>query len=114
MRCGGDCRAFEINFFLGRGHLDPKSHPRPWRALYADVDFCKDPETVCSTTMWAPSYPLLVPALQAMDFQLMGAADQNTIAVQYWFLLAGFVGAVAGLLNPHVPSYLVWPFLATL
>jgi hypothetical protein len=63
-------------------------------------------------TLWAPSYPIFVPALQAMDFHLMGSADQSTIALQYWFLLAGFVAAVAGLLRPRVPSYLLWPFLA--
>jgi hypothetical protein len=62
--------------------------------------------------LWAPSYPLLVPAVQAMDFHLMGSADQSTIALQYWFLLAGFVAAAWGLLRSRVPSYLVWPFLA--
>jgi hypothetical protein len=62
-------------------------------------------------TLPGPSYPLLVPALQAMDFHLMGSADQTTLAVQYWFLLAGFVWAGAGLLRPRVPAFLVWPFL---
>jgi hypothetical protein len=62
-------------------------------------------------TLPGPSYPLLVPALQALDFRLMGAADATTIAVQYWFLLAGFVFAAAGLLRPRVPLALVWPFL---
>src|SRR2546425_4235529 len=61
-------------------------------------------------TLPGPSYPLLVPALQAMDFRLMGAADATTIALQYWFLLAGFLFAVAGLLRPRVPLALIWPF----
>jgi len=68
-----------------------------------------DPELF--RTLPGPSYPLLVPALQAMDFRLMGAADATTIALQYWFLLAGFVFAVAGLLRPRVPLALIWPFL---
>lgn len=63
-------------------------------------------------TLPGPSYPLFVPALQAMDFHLMGSADQVTIALQYWFLLLGFVAAVAGLLRPRVPAVLVWTFLA--
>lgn len=63
-------------------------------------------------TLPGPSYPLLVPALQAMDFHLMGAADQTTLALQYWFLFAGFVLAVWGLLRPLVPSVAIWPFLA--
>ena len=62
-------------------------------------------------TLPGPSYPLLAPALQALDFRLMGAADATTIALQYWFLLAGFVGAAAGLLRPRVPLVLIWPFL---
>lgn len=65
------------------------------------------------TTLPAPSYPLLVPALQAIDFHLMGSADQTTLALQYWFLFAGFVAAVAGLLRPRVPSLYVWTFLAS-
>ena len=58
-----------------------------------------------------PSYPLLVPALQAMDFHFMGSADTVTLAVQYWFLLVGFLLAIAGLLRPRVPLWLLWPFL---
>jgi len=63
-------------------------------------------------TLPGPSYPLLVPALQAMDFHLMGSADTATLAVQYWFLLVGFVLAMWGLLRPLVPAVLIWPFLA--
>jgi hypothetical protein len=63
-------------------------------------------------TLPGPSYPLLVPALQAMDFHLMGSADQTTIAVQYWFLFVGFLLAVWGLLRPRVPEVVIWPILA--
>jgi hypothetical protein len=65
-------------------------------------------------TFFAPSYPMLVPALQAMDFHFIGSVDTVALAVQYWFLLVGFVLAVAGLLRPRVPLWLVWPFLALL
>lgn len=58
-----------------------------------------------------PSYPLLVPALQAMDFRLMGAADTTTLTVQHWFLFAGFVTAAAGLLRSLASPALVWLFL---
>jgi hypothetical protein len=58
-----------------------------------------------------PSYPPLVPALEAAAFELMGSADTVTLHVQFWFFLAGFVAAVVGLLAPRVPALLLWPFL---
>jgi hypothetical protein len=59
-----------------------------------------------------PSYPLLVPALDAMDFRLMGGtADTSGLAVQYWLLFAGFLLAAAALLRPLARGWLVWLFL---
>jgi hypothetical protein len=57
------------------------------------------------------SYPPLVPALEAAAFHFMGAADEVTLHLQFWFLLLGFVGAVVGLLSSRVPPFLLWPFL---
>jgi hypothetical protein len=61
-----------------------------------------------------PSYPMLVPALQAMDFHFMGKADTVTLAVQYWILLTGFVLSLVALLRPRVPLWVLCPFLALL
>lgn len=58
-----------------------------------------------------PSYPPLVPTLEAAAFHFLGSADVVTLHVQFWFLLAGFVAAVAGLLSTRVPPLLLWPFL---
>jgi hypothetical protein len=58
-----------------------------------------------------PSYPPLVPTLEAGAFHFMGSADVVTLHVQFWFLLAGFVAAVAGLLSTRVPPLLLWPFV---
>lgn len=63
-------------------------------------------------TLPGPSYPLLVPALDAMDFHFMGSADATLLAVQYWLLFWGFAVAVAGLLRQLVRPALVWLFLA--
>jgi hypothetical protein len=57
------------------------------------------------------SYPPLVPALQASAFAFMGDADIVTLHVLFWFPLAAFVAAVAGLLAPRVPALLLWPLL---
>jgi hypothetical protein len=58
-----------------------------------------------------PTYPPLVPALEAAAFHAMGSADVVTLHVQFWFFLTGFVAAVAGLLAPRVPAALLWPVL---
>jgi len=58
-----------------------------------------------------PTYPPLVPALEAAAFQAMGSADVVTLHVQFWFFLTGFVAAVAGLLAPRVHAALLWPVL---
>jgi hypothetical protein len=58
------------------------------------------------------SYPLLVPALDAMDFRFIGSADSTLLGLQYWLMFAGFVFAVAGLLRRLVSPALVWLFLA--
>jgi hypothetical protein len=57
-----------------------------------------------------PSYPLFVPALDAMDFRFIGAADTTLLGVQYWLLLVGLVAAMAGLLRSLAPPVLVWLF----
>jgi hypothetical protein len=58
-----------------------------------------------------PSYPPLVPALEAAAFHAMGSADVVTLHVQFWFFLTGFVAAVAGLLAPRVRPAFLWPAL---
>lgn len=66
------------------------------------------------TTLPGPTYPLLVPELQSLAFEFMGAANAVAIHVQIWALLVGFLAAVAGLLRPQVPHILIWPFLTLL
>jgi hypothetical protein len=57
----------------------------------------------------APTYPPLLPALEAAAFHAMGSADVVTLHVQFWFFLTGFVAAVVGLLAPRVHAALLWP-----
>lgn len=65
-------------------------------------------------TLEGGSYPLFVPALDAMGFRFMGGADTTLLGVQYWLLLAGLVAAVAGLLRRLAPPALVWLFAAAI
>lgn len=61
------------------------------------------------TTAPNASYPPLQPILDAAAFHAIGGADAVTLHVQFWFLVAGAVWAVAGLLHRHVPAWLLWP-----
>lgn len=58
-----------------------------------------------------PTYPPLVPILDAAAFHVMGSADVVTLHLQYWFLTAGFVAAIAGLISQRVAGWILWPFL---
>jgi hypothetical protein len=63
------------------------------------------------TNLPGPSYPPLLPILDAAAFHAMGSADVVTLHVQFWLLVAGGVAAVAGCLHRHVPAWLLWPSL---
>lgn len=63
------------------------------------------------TSAPGPSYPPLLPILDAASFHAMGGADTVTLHVQFWFLVVGGVGALAGVLVERVPSWLLWPSL---
>jgi hypothetical protein len=55
------------------------------------------------------SYPPGMPVVHAVAFHFMGAPDDTTLHVQYWFYAAGFVAAVAGLLTPRVRATILVP-----
>ncbi|MGH3009072.1 MAG: hypothetical protein ACRDLM_06645 [Gaiellaceae bacterium] len=56
-------------------------------------------------------YPVLMPAVEAIDFHFMGRLDPQVIHVQFWLLLAGFLVALYELLRDRVPQTLLWPTL---
>jgi hypothetical protein len=61
------------------------------------------------TTTPGPSYPPLVPILDAASFHAMGSADAVTLHLQYWFLVVGGLAAIAGCLYRHTTPWLLWP-----
>ena len=63
------------------------------------------------TTLPNPSYPPVIPIIDAAAFHFMGEPDTVTLHLQYWFFAVGFVAAVAGLLWRRVPPWILWPFL---
>jgi hypothetical protein len=56
-----------------------------------------------------PSYPPLVPGLEAAAFRFMGSPDVVTLHLQFWFLFVGFLAALIGLLAPSVSPLFLWP-----
>lgn len=66
------------------------------------------------TSLPGSSYPPLVPVLDAAAFHAMGSVDVNTLHLQFWFLGAGFVWALAGLLSERAPAWILWPFVLLL
>ena len=63
------------------------------------------------TTSAGPTYPPIVPILDAAAFHAMGSADTVTFHLQFWFLVLGAVAAIAGCLYRHVPAWTLWPSL---
>ena len=63
------------------------------------------------STVPNPSYPPVVPILDAAAFHAMGSADAVTLHVHYWLLALGFVACAAGLLARRVPPWILWPSL---
>ena len=63
------------------------------------------------TTAPGPSYPPLLPILDATAFHAMGGVDPVTLHVQFWFFVVGGVAAIAGCLHARVPDWLLWPSL---
>ena len=82
-----------------------------WTAKAKAIYFFGGLDEQLFRTLPGATYPILLPTLHAIAFHFMGAADTVTLHLQYWLLMVGFVGAVAGLLRPRVPLVLLWPFL---
>jgi len=56
-------------------------------------------------------YPLLLPALEAVDFHAMGAFDTRVLHLQLLLFLVAALLALAALLRDLVPAFLLWPSL---
>lgn len=57
------------------------------------------------------AYPPGLPLLESAAFHAMGSADVVTLHLQYWFLSAGFVAALLGLLAGRVRQTILLPLV---
>jgi hypothetical protein len=75
------------------------------KALY---DFGGANSPVLTSPLYSqPSYPLLLPALEAVDFRALGSADGTAVHLQLALLAVAYAGSLFGLLWRRVPSSLV-------
>jgi hypothetical protein len=58
-----------------------------------------------------PAYPIGLSSIQAAAFHALGSTDTTSLHSQYWFLMAGFVAAAAGLLVGRVQATILVPGL---
>lgn len=70
-----------------------------------------DPAFLRSTV--SPDYPILLPAVEAIDLRAMGR-DTVVLHLQFWLELAAFLVAAVDLLAGRVRSALLWPVVAAL
>jgi hypothetical protein len=54
-------------------------------------------------------YPLLLPALEAIDFHAMGSFDTRLLHLQFLFILAAGCLALVALLRDRTPQLVLWP-----
>jgi hypothetical protein len=73
-----------------------------------------EPEFLSLVTSQSPGYPPGPATIQAAAFHAMGSADTVTLHLQYWFLAAGFVLAVIGLLAQRVHHAILFPVVLAL
>jgi hypothetical protein len=66
------------------------------------------------TSFASPSYPPLVPALDASVFAFTGNSQASPLAVQEWLIAVAFFGALWSLLAVRVRPAILWPCLALL
>lgn len=112
----GFCTTVLLGEFFRQARVDPLRDWDGWAFWIPKakiIYFFGTIDTAPFRSLTAGSYPLLVPALDAMDFRFLGSANTMLIAVQDWLLLVGFVAAMAGLLRTLAPQWLVWLFAAS-
>jgi hypothetical protein len=66
------------------------------------------------TTAPNSDYPILVPALEAIDFRFMGGFATQVLHVQFFLLVVAYAGSLFELLLPRSRAVFVWALVATI
>lgn len=100
----GRCNFGMLNHYLGAGHLDPATHPRPAGALYADVNFCRDPEAICASTehpelKWIAGLFYWMSSVQTYDREGWAYLPRLRAFVDGGMTDTSFIDSVSGIVN---------------
>ena len=99
-----------LNHYLGRSHMDVTdpairaSHPIPSEILYPDMDFCSNPEFICSTTKypelkWIAGLFYWMSSVQTYDVGGWNYMDELKAYVNSDFTGDAFINSVSGIVN---------------
>jgi hypothetical protein len=100
----GRCNFGVLNHHLGQGHLDPSAFPRPAQILYPDIDFCADPQVVCSSTehpelKWVAGLFYWMSSVEAYEADGWRYREKLRAFVDGGMTDDGFIDAVSGIVN---------------
>jgi len=100
----GRCNFGMLNHYLGSGHLDSAAHPRPANVLYPDVNFCRDPESICSSTShpelkWVAGLFYWMSSVQPYDQGGFRYVDRLRAFVDGGMTDDSFIDGVSGIVN---------------
>jgi hypothetical protein len=102
----GRCNFGILNHYLGATHLDPSDFPPPTDPPYPDLDFCKAPETICSSTVhpelkWIAGLFYWMASVQTYDDTDDGWSyvDQLDQFVASGLVGDAFIDSVSGIVN---------------
>jgi len=65
------------------------------------------------TTAPNSDYPVLVPAIEAIDFRFMGGFATQVLHLQFFLLIVAYAGSLFELLLPRARAIFVWALVAT-
>jgi hypothetical protein len=80
-----------------------------WVTRAAAISFARERASLAfNPTAAHTTQPLLVPALQSMDFAFARSVDPASLSLEYWVLYVGFLLTVVVLVRGLVPDWLIY------
>lgn len=100
----GRCNFGTLNHYLGRTHLQEGTHGRPAQVLYPDLDFCENPESICSDTAhpelkWIAGLFYWMSSVQGYDEGGWNYRARLKAYVDGGMTDASFIDSVSGIVN---------------
>ena len=100
----GRCNFGILNHYLGATHLNPADFPPPASAPYPEIDFCKQPEAICSSTAhpelkWIAGLFYWMASVQTYDADGWVYIDQLDQYVSSGLVGDAFIDSVSGIVN---------------